>query len=530
MAAVRARLLPRARRLQSSNSLYSKLDGYQKSAVEFAVEAMTAALLFEQGTGKTWIAGGIIERLFDPSFIGLMVVPLGNLESTWLKFLTSQLPQVPAYRTWEAFKVAPVPKLLLVHYEVVAPIISKLRRVKWKFIGYDEAQRLKNRASLQSRTAAKLRACAPYKVILTGTPIEENPCDLWAQFKFLRPEVFGDAWKDFANYYLEPLDPNLEKRFKEARPGSFKWEKAMREMRIANGKRDFDFDKLDEFIDAITPYAMRVTKSVLNLPPMTTHRVPVVLRGEQRHLYEDLSRNMVASIAGETITAPLRVTLLGRLQQICGGYIVDDLGRSHEAGRAKMRALLRLIKRQPKPIVVFCRYLEEVWAIRDELHDTTNLRVETLTGKVKIDKRSPLIIEFQAGEIDVLICQIKTGGVGIDLFRATVAIFYSYTYGHIDFDQAMSRLHRRGQEYAVDLFLIFARNTVDEDILQALMRKRKITSRVLDKLEQQRRNHYGFQKGAHAPRRRKGIQVRYQRPREGTRPGAGNRARHAASA
>lgn len=492
MAAVRARLRPRARRLRSSNSLYSKLDDFQKSAVEFAVEAMTAALLLEQGMGKTWITGGIIERLFDQSFIGLLVVPLGNLESTWVKFLTAQLPQVPMYRTWEKFKVAPAPKLLLVHYEAAAPLITKLRRVKYTFIGYDEAQRLKNRASLQSRTAAKLRDCAPYKVILSGTPIEENPSDLWAQFKFLAPGVFGDAWKDFAAYYLEPIDPNLETRFKEAKPGSFKWQKAMRDMRIATGKQDFDFDKLEEFLDAISPYALRVTKSVLNLPPMTMHYVPVALRGEQRHLYESLSRDMIASIAGETITAPLRVTLLGRLQQVCGGYIVDDLGTPHEAGRAKMRALLRLVKRQPKPIVVFCRYLEEVWAIRDELRDTTSLTVETLTGKVKGDKRSPLITSFQAGEIDVLICQIKTGGVGIDLFRSTVAIFYSYTYGHIDFEQAMARLHRRGQEYAVDLFLIFARRTVDEDILQALMRKRKITSRVLINLEKRRR-HHGFQ-------------------------------------
>lgn len=542
MVAVRAKLLPRARLLKSSKKLYDQLDVYQQNAVEFSIQAMTAALFFEQGTGKTWITGGVIERLFGPSYIGLLVVPLANLESTWVKFFVEQLPQVPVYRTWEAFKVAPAPKQLLLHYEAASnkKLITKLRRVRYTFIGYDESQRLKNRASIQSRHAAHLRASAMYKLILSGTPIEENPSDLWAQFRFLNPDVFGTVWKEFVAEYLEPLDAELLERFDTARPGSFRWEKVMREMRIANNKRSFDFGKLPQFLELIKPYSLRVTKDVLNLPPCNMHKVPIKLRGEQRRIYDELARDMVVRIGPNAtrVVTPLRVTQLGRLQQIAGGYISDEHGDVHEVGRAKLRALRRIVVRQTGPVVIFCRFLEEIWAIEENLIEWAydNGRppdIRTLTGRNK-KNRGALIAEFQAGDVDVLICQIKTGGVGIDLYRSSVAIFFSYTYSYIDFEQAVARLHRRGQTSKVDLFLLHALGTIDEAIYSSILAKRKITSKVLIELEHRRRSHghEEHDEDQSGPRRQEGnrsrIQVRRQRPGGRTRHRTGVGTRRAA--
>jgi len=535
--AVRAKLLPRARRLKSSKLLFTQLDAVQQSAVEFAIEETAVALFFEQGTGKTWITGGIVERLFGPSYVGLLVVPLANLESTWLKLFREQLPQVPVYRTWEAFKIAPAPKQLLIHYEALKPkkLIEKVRRVRYTFIGFDEAQRLKNRSSLESRCAAKLRDSADYKVILTGTPMDENPSDLWAQFRFLNPDILGTVWKDFENEFLEPIDAGLAERFAASRPGSFKWKLAMRQMRIASNKRSFDLDKLDDFLELIGPCSMRVTKDYLNLPTCHTHMVPIKLRGEQARVYKQLSRTMVASLGdtGAVLTTPLRVTQLGRLQQICGGYVADDTGDIHEVGRAKLRAAKRIAARHDKPIVIFCRFLEEVWSLQEELsaeaYDAGRpIVVAVITGKNR--KQRPQIIEdFQAGLIDILICQIKTGGVGIDLFRASVAIFYSITYSFIDLEQAIARLHRRGQDREVHLFLLFAAGTVDEAIYSTILQKRKITSKVLISLEHRRwsdgQGKDEHQEGRSGGKRRDRVQVWRRRPgcsprhRTGERPG-----------
>lgn len=483
------RLLPRARRSPPSKHIYNRLDDYQVEACDLALDVKTAAILMEQGTGKTWVCGAIIEALADWLFTGLLVVSLQNLESTWVKFIREHLPQVKLCRTWDEFRDTAGRRLLLIHYEALPAIIARVRKHAFSFIGFDEAHRLKNRSSLSSRTAAKLRSCAEYKLIMTGTPIDENPADLWAQFRFLNPDVFGERWADFADEYLTPIDADLEERLGEARPGSMRWRMLMRQMNIAQGKREFDFDKIDQFNDAIEPWCIRIPKSVLKLPPMNVHRAEVVLRGEQRRLYDTLARDMITDVGDGTLTAPMRAVQLVKLHRICGGYVSDDSGEVHEVGRAKLRRLLTIMRRVRRPVVVFCRYLEEIAEIRSWLEATRGVRIETLTGRTKKRDRAALIADFQAGDIDVLVAQIKTGGVGIDLFRSSVAIFFSYWHSRIDYEQALARLHRRGQTRPVDVYLIVAVGTVDEDIHETILRKRRVTGKVLVELERRRQKH-----------------------------------------
>jgi SNF2 family DNA or RNA helicase len=90
---------------------------------------------------------------------------------------------------------------------------------------------------------------------------------------------------------------------------------------------------------------------------------------------------------------------------------------------------------------------------------------------------------FQRGETDVLLAQIKTGGVGIDLFKSCIGIMHSMSYSSIDFDQAIKRLHRRGQTHPVKIFLPYVVDSVDEDIYDAVVLKRKVGELVLDRLK-----------------------------------------------
>lgn len=504
----------------SSMTVWQQLDPYQQDAVEFCLDVQTAGIFFEQGTGKTWICGGLIEALIEdlPSFAGLLVVPLANLESSWVKFFVKHLPHLTICRTWDAFKTAPAPKLLLQHYEALKAkrYIDKLARFKWTFVGYDEAQRLKNRTSLESRNAAKLRKFARYKLILSGTPIEENPSDLWAQFRFLAPDVLGTRWKDFEDEFLEPIDPDLKKRFGEARPNSFKWKLLLKQIRIASGKRSFDFDKLERFLGLISPFLRRETKDVLKLPPCHTQPIAVTLRGDHRRMYDELARDMVMSIDGESrVTTPLRITQLGRLHQMCGGFVTDDEGYTHEVGRAKLRKLHSIVRKRSLdgPIVIFCRYLAEVFALEDEL---LNLYPTTKTLMGQNRKHRPQLIEdFQAGKIEILICQIKTGGVGIDLFTSCVAIFFSMTYSYIDFEQALARIHRRGQTREVTIYLLIASDTIDHEIYSAILAKRRITSRVLINFEQRKADHGKERKERQGSRRGKYRILQVRRGRRG---------------
>lgn len=485
--AVARRLLPLpSKPLNSSSTLYGKLDDYQQSAVGFCLDRRTAGLFFEQGTGKTWIAGGVIDQLATDGFIGLVVVPLANIETTWETFFKEQLPRCRVARSYEDFKtlcmierdrrvIAPI--ILLLHYEAVPKHIKWIRKENWTIIVYDEAHRLKDRASLQSRTAAKLRHSAHYKMILSGTPIEKQPQDLWAQFRFLAPEVLGEAYKDFEGEFIEDMpDLGLHKM----RRGGYQWQQTLRKMQIIKRKLKFRFDdKLELFLDRIKPHALRVeARDVLDLPSLTMHRLPVRLLGRQRRIYEALEKTSVAQLNRRTaIVAPLRVSQIMKMQQVCGGHVHDGDGNVHDVGKAKIRRLMALLRRHVPPVVIFCRFLSEIDAIVSRLRQ---YRVAVISGQTK--DRAQIQRDFQKGKIDYLVCQIRSGGVGIDLFRACTGIFYSLTYSFIDFDQALKRLHRRGQENPVDIFLIYARGTVDADIYDAILSKRKVTEVVLSRL------------------------------------------------
>ncbi|MGE0366916.1 MAG: DEAD/DEAH box helicase [Phycisphaerales bacterium] len=473
-----------------SRTLWKQLDDYQKEAVDFAWKAKTAALFFEQGTGKTWISLGLLERLVNSSAnaSSVFVVPLANIDSTWKKTINEQLPGVYVARSLDDYvgwkKAWAGPIILLLHYEAVPRIIKKLRKHQFDLIVYDESQRLKQRSSLTSRTAAKLRNNAPRKLILSGTPIDEQPSDLWAQFRFLRPNVFGTVWAEFEEEYMEPIPERLMKSLKKHPRGSMLYQRAFKMLMIAKSKRSFDFDnKLDGFLHRLKPWAMRITKDVLNLPPVEYVEEVVTLRGEQRILYETIRDDLVASLSGGSfVMAPLKVTQMVKLQQVCGGFIIDDNGETHFIGRTKLRRIKTIVEREQNrgPIVIFARYLAEIEMIRDALSSPNHGRiVKVLSGRTPKKDRGALVGQFQRGEIDVLVCQIKTGGVGIDLYRSCTGIFYSHTFSFIDDDQAKSRLHRRGQRKKVRLFLIYAENTIDEVIHDALRRKRRLTGRVL---------------------------------------------------
>lgn len=479
--------------------VYPKLDDYQRNAVDLALVQRTLAILFDQGTGKTFVAGGVIEKLWATSsvlsprtFSALLIVPLSNKTTTWRKFLEEHLPQVRVFEDLNGYEECSKPKVLLLHVDQFAresgkKLVARLRKLRYSIIILDEAQRIKQRSSSWSRNIAKLRYCSIRKLILTGTPMDEQPLDMWAQFRFLRPNVFGTRWKDFENEFLEPLPDDDE--LKKLRKGSYKWLRLMRLLMIRRGKRKFDMAKLPQFLELVSPWCVRITQDDLGWDKAVFHDVPVVIGPKQRDLYDQLEHNLVARLPKATITTPLKVTRLEKMRQVCGGWLIDEEKNVHRVGRAKLNRLMMLISDQvtKSPLVVFCKYTAEVDGIVDEIMRTTGLVVAKFSGKVSRADRDKIQRLFQKGQIDVLVCQIKTGGVGIDLFRSHIGIMYSPIYSWIDFDQAIKRLKRRGQTRQVHIFLLYAMQTIDEDAFSAIRKKRKVTEQVLQGIKERNR-------------------------------------------
>lgn len=447
--------------------LWKKLFDYQQGAARFILSKPGTCLFFDQGTGKTYVTLAVIDRESDqPQYQALLVVLKTNKLTTWLAKIEELLPHVHVSTDPDEFKKLPHPRILLVHYDqFTAKLSRKLAKWPWSFVAFDESQRLKNRGSLSSRNARRFRH-ARRRCVLSGTPVDKSPIDLWAQLRFAEMSIFGDHWPTFFNRYLRPAG-------------------------FGGYKSKFRAGKEELFLKRASEVCLRVDRSVLNLPESKMHIIPVGLWGQQSRVYDELERDLVIEI-GETgtVSTPLKVTLMGKLSQITGGFLIDDEGEVHRVGKAKERALKALLPKMKPPVVVFCRYRHEVHMLENLLRGYY-LAVKSIYGKIKdtakSQERSNILRAFQAGEIDALVCQVRTGGVGVDLFKACNAVFYSTTYSYIDFEQAQSRLERYGQKNNVDFYFLMAQNTIDEDQLKALRSKSRVSDLVFKRLKAQQK-------------------------------------------
>jgi SNF2 family DNA or RNA helicase len=434
--------------------LWKQLDTLQREAVRRFFTHGKLALFSEQRTGKTYITCGIIDQL-EPEDV-LLIVPLTNLESTWSTKLAELCPDYAICRTWEAFKATSGKRILLANYEALRNFISKAQKRCWGLVIFDESQRIKARGSQASRAARRLRF-NPIKLILSGTPIDKSPIDVWAQLRFIEPSLLSDEWQIFVK----------------------KW---CRKTGYMGYKVKFRDILLPKFLALIRPYALRITKEDMGIERSRQHLVYVPLLGDQLRIYREMRRHSVTRVNGQRSMADMTMTRIIRCHQIASGFLRLDNDELVPVGQAKQRRLRAIVKNRDFPIVVFCKYREERNIIESVLLEFSQYGA-FIDGSVKDTKtkkhRTETIRAFQRGEYDWLICQIRTGGVGVDLFTARTGIVYSMPHSWIDFDQMTSRLEAMQQDGVADFFLLLCRDTVDEDIWEAICSKRQLTKVVM---------------------------------------------------
>jgi SNF2 family DNA or RNA helicase len=450
---------------------------HQLQAYRFALSTLAlgggVALLMEQGTGKTLCAIGVAGRLFlDGQIQRLLVVCPKSVMPVWQDEL----------RKWADF---PYCVRVLDHADVrdrirdlIAPWPSKALNVcvlnyestwrmeqilkQWatgQFVIADESQRIKTPGARQSRAMHQIGFAAKYRAILTGTPITQGPLDVWSQYRFCDSRIFEPRYTDFKTKYAV-VENNIVRRYRN----------------------------LEELTEKVHSIAFRVRKSeCLDLPPEVDQTIYVKLQKGTMEVYEDIRDKALAELDSMSrITAANILVQLLRLQQVAGGFVNDDDGTTHQVGTEKLEACMDLLddllSAQDRKVVVFCNFVPELLALSRECK-SSGIRAALLYGDTPQDERARIQREFASdGGPHVLICQIRTGGVGLNLQRADTAVFYSTGWSLESWLQARGRIHRPGQTAdKVQYFSIVAKNTVDEDIHEALAKKEDLATTITDK-------------------------------------------------
>lgn len=436
-------------------------------------------LLFEMGCGKTLTAIAIMGALYcQHKITRVLVVAPSSVCSVWphdlaafaafpyeVRVLLGEKKQ----RLEALHSLTDYPNtanrllVAVINYEAThrEGIFEALDGYAADLIICDESQRIKNPRAAQSRAVQMLGDRAACRLILSGTPVQNSAIDLYSQYRFLDPGVFGANFYAFRNRYCQ--------------------------MGGYGGHEVVGFQHMDELVRKEHAIALRVTKAeCLDLPGQTFVRRYVQLEPAARRLYAQIARASCAELEnGEHVTASIVLTKLLRLMQLTGGFVQADGGdRPRPAGSAKLDALADIledyVQEAGQKLVVFARFRPEIAAIC-QLLEQRGIRYGRIDGEVPMDQRGAIVETFQQDPgVKVFVAQIQTAGLGITLHAASAAVFYSLDFNYANYAQALARIHRIGQAQPVTYIHLLAEHTVDDQVLDALERKEDLARTIVD--------------------------------------------------
>lgn len=433
----------------------------QRTAADFVIRQKSVAVFSQQRTGKTYITMAVLEKLKWP--FALIVAPLTSVDVVWVPALKQSdyvicrtLEEVAETLKSRKLTRYHYPAVLVMHYQLFVKHAKKLAKLPWQVVIIDESQGLKARNSQQSKAARRFRDM-PRRIALSGTPIDDSEIDVWAQMRFVNHNILGETWGQFSSEFCYQ--------------GGY-----------MNHEWKFDPAKKPRFLKRLKPHIYRLTVGFMNLKPIEFHPMPFHLLGEQDRLYQQMKSTGVIKTDNILITAPLAITQKIKLEQITGGYVLDDDNVAHFTGKAKERKLRWLVNRLKPPIVVFCQFRHEMPIIEGVLRGFFS-RVKQLHGDITGDDRTNLIRDFQKNKVDALVCQLRTGGVAIDLTQSSELIFYSINHSYIDFEQVLFRLYGMNQKKVLHAYFPYAADTVDEEKMKVIENKKSAAYKIVSHFE-----------------------------------------------
>ena len=358
-------------------------------------------------------------------------------------------------------------KVAVINYESTwrDDIFTALQDYNADLIVCDESQRIKTHDAAQSKAIHQLGDRARYKLILSGTPVQNEAVDLWSQYRFLDSTVFGLNFYAFRSRYCEM--------------GGF------------NRKQIVRYRDLDTLIRKEHSIAYRVTKEeALDLPEQTFESRYITLSKSERNLYDRLRRDSFAELSdGGTITATTVLTKLLRLQQFTGGFLVeDDAIQPRLVSRGKLDALEDILHdyvvEGKKKLVIFARFIPEIHEIEalcQKVLGKAGMKSVAIYGDIRKEDRGPIVQQFQTDpKTMAFVGQIDTAGTGITLTAADTCVYYSVNFNYATYSQSLSRIHRIGQRNRCTYIHLLAEKTIDETVLQALNKKEDLAKTVVD--------------------------------------------------
>jgi superfamily II DNA or RNA helicase len=345
--------------------------------------------------------------------------------------------------------------VLICTYDLMQREAEILKNVQFSTIILDEAQAIKNYTTKRTKAAMDLKG--DFRVITTGTPVENHLGELWSLYNFINPGLLGSI-NHFQEKFAVPIDKNGDREKK------------------ANLKK------------IIQPFILRRKKNDVldDLPAKTEITLSVSLSDGERAFYETLRRNAVESLERESDRGDgsKQLKILAELMKLrracCNPNLVNpELGLKSSKLELFADTVEELLDNGHKALV-FSQFVGHLALIKEWV-ESKGIKYQYLDGSTTPQKREEAIAAFQSGRGgDLFLISLKAGGTGLNLTAADYVIHTDPWWNPAVEDQASDRAHRIGQTRPVTIYRLITENTIEEKILNLHAHKRDLADSLLE--------------------------------------------------
>lgn len=444
-----------------------KLFDYQRQGVNFMCKVPSVIMGDDMGLGKTLQTITAIQELGANR---VLIVCPNSLKFTWYKefeYWTGRKCHVVTSsnkkRVLQSFREG----VLVINYESIwdrktKEVLPEIKNINWDITVYDEAHRLKNRNATHTKACKKIKSERVF--MLTGTPIENSPDELWSLLNLMYPKTFNSYWR-FVDQWCKTNVMRIGGR------------------EIKNIVGCQDPQAMHEMLSPIM--IRRLKKDVLHqLPDKLYKTITVELTPSDRRVYEELRDEMVTELStGEVVITANVLSQMLKLRQVA--ISAQLLSEEESKGRVKSSKLdaveeLVINNIDSHKLVLFTQFKSSLKMMKNLL-ESHNIKCLEISGDISSEERQRNCDLFQTDDsYRVILCTIQTAGVGLTLTEADICVFLDKHYNPQLNKQAEDRLYRIGQKNVVQVISIIANDTLEERIEDMLRRKSDMFEQVVN--------------------------------------------------
>ncbi|WP_104128699.1 DEAD/DEAH box helicase [Cryobacterium sp. Y57] len=451
-------------------AVHATLRAYQQTGFDWLSflydHQLGGVLADDMGLGKTLQAIALIAHARDSQRAAegstrkpFLVVAPTSVVSNWATecarfapdLTTTAITQTTGKRGSSLLDVMGQADVVITSYTLFRLDFEEYNAYDWAGLLLDEAQFVKNHQSKAHVCARRLRT--PFKLAITGTPMENNLMELWSLLSITAPGLFPSPSR-FADYYRKPIET------------------------------DADADRLAQLRRRIRPFMLRRTKAEVasDLPEKQEQVLELDLHPRHRKVYDmHLARErqkvlgLIEDMNANRFEIFRSLTMLRQLSLDASLYDA----KYDSIPSTKLDALLELLEdtvAEGHRTLIFSQFTQYLGKARDRL-DAAGISYSYLDGKTR--NRAKAISDFKEGSSSVFLISLKAGGFGLNLTEADYVILLDPWWNPATEAQAVDRVHRIGQTKNVMVYRLVSKDTIEEKVMALKATKARLFESVM---------------------------------------------------